>query len=186
MERRVLLAVALSIGLIFLVNVLFPPVRETVPLEFDSPSVADSPIAQRDEVSAFERETRDLTETDTAVGDVVARIDPGMDRAVQGDTIIVRSALYEYAFSTIGATLIGATLTNFETYAEDDPEGSAVQLVREGDHFLGYHIAVGGDTVRIDNREFSASRAGLDLTENTPQDSVVFVYDFPAAPPASS
>lgn len=181
MERRVLLAVALSIGLIFLINVLFPPVRETVPLEFDSPSIADSPIAQRDELSAFERETRELTETDTAVGDVVARIDPGMDRAVQGDTIIVRSALYEYAFSTIGATLIGATLTKFETYAEDDPEGSAVQLVREGDHLLGYRIAVGGDTVRIDNREFSASRASLDLTENTPQDSVVFVYDFPGS-----
>jgi len=177
MERRVLLAVALSIGLIFLVNVLFPP-PEAVSPEFDIPTVVDSSIEQRDDVPELVAGPEEPIEAET--NDVLARVDIGTE-PVQGESIVVQSGLYEYKFSTVGATLTGATLTEFEAYAEGDPEGSAVQLVRAGDQLLGYRIAVGADTVRIDNREFSASRTELNLTENMAQDSIVFTYEFPGS-----
>jgi len=176
MERRVLLAVALSIGLIFLVNVVFPPTQRPVQ-EFDVPAAADSSSTQPDDLPALESELPELE--DTPISDVVARIDPVS--TPQGDTVVVRSGLYEYTFSTVGATLVGAKLNEFEAYDNEDLEGDAVQLVRDGDQFLGYRIAVGGDTVRIDNRAFSASQVRLDLNENTPRDSVVFTYEFPGS-----
>ncbi len=179
MERRVVLAVALSIGLIFLINVLFPPVQQTDSPDTDFSAVADSSSVQAGEVPSLEPEVRDSVEPDTPLSDVAARIDPSA--VAQGDTVVVRSGLYEYSFSTVGATLVGARLTEFDSFAEEDPSGSSVQLVRENDQFLGYRIAVGGDTVRVDNREFSASRASLDLTEATPRDSVTFTYEFPGS-----
>ncbi|TFG63425.1 MAG: membrane protein insertase YidC, partial [Gemmatimonadales bacterium] len=42
-------------------------------------------------------------------------------------------------------------------------------------------IAVGGDTVRVDNRAFSVSRRSLELSESTPRDSVEFTYEFPGS-----
>ncbi|MFQ5529031.1 MAG: membrane protein insertase YidC [Gemmatimonadota bacterium] len=178
MERRVLLAVALSIGLIFLVNVLFPPVPRSIPPDFDVSIPTDSltrPATQDREPEPIEPELPEETPSDA-----MANIGPGA-APVSGDTIVVSSDLYEYSFSTVGAALVGATLREFEAYGEGDPEGSAVQLVRDGDRFLGYRIAVGGDTVRVDNREFSASRSEVVLSENSPRDSLVFTYEFPGS-----
>lgn len=178
MERRVLLAVALSIGLIFLVNVLFPPVPQTVPsLGGDSTAqVAAEPEPGLPEV--VEDQVGE-TLTEQPPGDALARIDPGP--AVQGDTIVVRSDLYEFTFSTVGATLVGARLKRFEAYGDEDPEGARVNLIRPGDRFLGYQVAIGADTVRIDNREFSPSTTELRLSVNSPRDSLVFSYDFPGS-----
>ena len=175
MERRVLLAVALSIGLIFLVNVLFPPVPQELPsFGEDTTVAAEEPAAG---LPAIETVPTEEALTDQEPSDVMARIDPGV--SVQGDTIVVRSDLYEFEFSTIGASLVSARLNEFEAYGEDVPAGSRVNLVRTGDAFLGYRIAVGGDTVRIDNREFSASRDDILITAEAPRDSLVFHYDFP-------
>lgn len=182
MERRVLLAVALSIGLIFLVNVVFPPAKGPVPLDLEAPVSADSPTARADETPALVEQGLDLGRESVTepAAQPMARIGPGA-APVRGDTIVVRSDLYEHAFSTIGATVVSATLTLFEAYGEDDPAMSPVQLVREGDHFLGYRIVVAGDTVRIDNVEFSVSRRRLNLSENTPRDSLEFTYEFPGS-----
>jgi YidC/Oxa1 family membrane protein insertase len=178
MEKRVLLAVALSIGLIFLVNVLFPPVPQTVPAfgEDSTAQVATEPAPDLAEVTGDEVGE---TLTDDTPGDAMARIDPGM--TVQGDTILVRSDLYEFAFSTVGAALVSARLNEFEAYGEDDPEGSRVDLVRRGDSFLGYQVAIGADTVHVNNREFSVARREISLSANSPRDSLVFSYDFPGS-----
>lgn len=177
MEKRVLLAVVLSIGLIFLVNVIFPPVQRSVPPDFDV--VADTGTLPAPDTAggAPDPGAQDLPEPPS--GDAMARIDPA--QPASGDTIVVRSGLYEYSFSTIGAALVSATLSEFQAYGEGNAEGSPVQLVREGDRFLGYLIAVGGDTVRVDNREFSASRREVNLSENSPRDSLVFTYEFPGS-----
>ncbi|MFV1981549.1 MAG: hypothetical protein ACC655_10380, partial [Rhodothermia bacterium] len=108
MEKRVLLAVALSIGLIFLVNVVFPPVREPVPLDFETPAAVDSPTTQAGETRALIDEEFDLGGLPVAepVAEPMARIDPGA-APVRGDTIVVRSGLYEHVFSTVGATIVG-------------------------------------------------------------------------------
>jgi YidC/Oxa1 family membrane protein insertase len=177
MEKRVLLAVVLSIGLIFLVNILFPPVQRSVPPDFEvAGDTGTLPPTGPDE-GAPDQGAEALPEQ--ATGDAMARIEPAQE--VSGDTIVVRSGLYEYAFSTVGAALVNATLTEFEAYGEGVEEGSRVQLVREGDRFLGYRIAVGSDTVRVDNREFSVSRRDVTLSESSPRDSLIFTYEFPGS-----
>ena len=180
MERRVLLAVALSIGLIFLVNVLFPPVPQPTQPQLGTPGDSTSAVAEPPR--GLPAETDDAvgeTLTNQAPGDAMARIEPGV--TVEGDTILVRSDLYEFAFSTIGAALVSARLNEFEAYGDDVPDGTRVDLVRAGDSFLGYQVAIGADTVQVHNREFSASKSEVFLSANTPRDSLVFSYDFPGS-----
>jgi YidC/Oxa1 family membrane protein insertase len=179
MERRVLLAVALSIGLIFLVNVLFPPAPQTLQSfgEDSTSQVVSEPAPGLPE--SPEDETPQTLTDQQVPGEAMARIDPGA--TVQGDTIVVRSDLYEFSFSTVGAALVSARLTEFEAYGDEVEEGSRVDLVRSGDSFLGYRVAVGADTVRVDTREFTASRADLSLSPGSPRDSLVFEYDFPGS-----
>lgn len=192
MERRVLLAVVLSIGLIFLVNTLFPPVQppplppasDTIAAPGDRPDTAleggpegvDEGVLEADGAAEDGEVAGD---GETADPGAVARITGA--RELEADTIVVRSELYEYAFSTRGASVVGARLLNFESYAEGDPEGAPVELVPEGGRFFDYGIVVGSDTVRLADRSFTPSRPGFELSADAPRDSLGFVYEFPGA-----
>lgn len=184
MERRILLAVVLSIGLIFLVNTLFPPVQpppappvsDTVATAGDRPDTAREGVDDEIDEGVFEADG--VVEDDAAADpDAVARITGTQE--LEADTIVVRSELYEYAFSTRGASVVGARLLDFESYAEEDPEGAPVELVPEGGRFFDYGIVVGGDTVRLADRPFTPSDPGIELSADTPRDSLRFVYEFP-------
>lgn len=193
MERRVLLAVVLSIGLILLVNILFPPVPAPVQRPAaDSVVAVDSPDAAVDTTRAADAPfggDRDAGGDTGRAGGQRAAAGDSTDRgalaritgeeAPPGDTVRVRTALAEYEFSTRGASLIGARLLEFESYAEEDEEGARVQLVPRGDRFFGYGIAVGRDTVSVANRIFEASSSSLELSSESPRDSVTFTFDFP-------
>lgn len=194
MERRVLLAVVLSIGLILLVNILFPPVPAPVERPpVDTVTVADSPDAASDSVreptaplgedldggtdtGRADGQARQEVAPDTADAEAMARITG--EEAPPEDTVRVRSALAEYEFSTRGAALIAARLLEFESYAEEDEEGDPVQLVPPGDRFFSYGIAVGSDTVGVSNLTFEPSATSLELSAESPRDSLVFVHQF--------
>jgi YidC/Oxa1 family membrane protein insertase len=178
MERRVLLAVVLSIGLIFLVQVMFPtappprraPVGDTVAVvDTVRPAVGDT--AERETARPELPAPRD-----TAAGEMAEAPDRA---AFLPDTIHVLTDLYEYDFSTRGAALVGARLREFDSYAEGDPDSALVELVPEGERFFTYGVAVGGDTVRIGDMEFSASSSGIELSPGHPTDSLAFTYTFP-------
>ncbi|MFW6088131.1 MAG: membrane protein insertase YidC [Gemmatimonadota bacterium] len=182
MERRVLLAVVLSIGLIFLVNTLFPPVQPP-----PAPPASDTVVAAPEDGGEDAEAEREQDEdgvaegvVEGAGGDEAADPDGGAEE-VEADTIVVRSELYEYAFSTRGASVVGARLLNFRSYAEGDPEDAPVELVPEGGHFFDYGIVVGGDTVRLADRSFTPSGPGFELSPDAPRDSLGFVYEFPGA-----
>jgi YidC/Oxa1 family membrane protein insertase len=185
MERRILLAAVLSIGLIFLVNTLFPPVQP--PRAPPAPLATDTVISPSGAADGDSDAPAEPAETDAVlpgVGtdepadpDAAARI--GGEAELEADTIMVRSELYEYALSTRGASVVGARLLNFQSYAEGDPEGAPVELVPEGGSFLGYGIVVGSDTVRLTNRSFTPTGSGLELSAAAPRDSLGFVYEFP-------
>jgi YidC/Oxa1 family membrane protein insertase len=185
MERRILLAAVLSIGLIFLVNTLFPPVQPPrappAPLATDT-VISPSGAADGDSDAPAEPAEPDAVlpgvgTDEPADPDAAARI--GGEAELEADTIMVRSELYEYALSTRGASVVGARLLNFQSYAEGDPEGAPVELVPEGGSFLGYGIVVGSDTVRLTNRSFTPTGSGLELSAAAPRDSLGFVYEFP-------
>jgi YidC/Oxa1 family membrane protein insertase len=173
-----LLAVVLSIGLIFLVQVLFPtaPPPRSIPAG-DTTAVVDSSAPASDTAGQAAPGAAELPAPSDTAADVVV----GASGAVgfEPDTIRVRTDLYEYDFSTRGAALVGARLREFESYAEGDPEGSLVNLVPEGRRFFTYGLAVGGDTVRVDDVEFTASSSMIDLSSGHPADSLTFTYTFP-------
>ena len=83
------------------------------------------------------------------------------------DTVMVRSGLYEYAVSTRGARLIGARLLRFRSMAADDHDG-VVDLVRPGDGLFAMSLVAGGDTVRLDDVQFTPSATDLKVSGPTP------------------
>lgn len=193
MERRILLAAVLSIGLILLVNLLFPPVPPPAGPPASEPMAAADTAAREGplpEGGAAEGPTPEAevpavgagqaigAAADTTGGAAADRI-TGARAPLEADTVVVRSDLYEYAFSTRGAALVGARLLAFQSYTEGDPEGAPVDLVPENERFFRYGIAVGEDTVRMDERAFTPSATTLALAGEGARDSLVFTYDFP-------
>jgi YidC/Oxa1 family membrane protein insertase len=181
MERRVVLAVVLTIGVIFLSNRLFPP-PEPPPGQVVPDSVAvsgDAPSTERDAGLVEEP-----TPGDTV--DAESQTEPGADIEVAGlseqpaDTVTVTTDLVRLQFSTRGASLMSAELLEYESYTPNGTEDHSAQLVRDGDRVFGYRVVVAGDTIRLDGQSFTANRSELTLTENHRRDSLVFRYPFPS------
>ena len=176
MEKRVVLAVVLTVAVIFLTNVLFPPVRSPTgpgPAETDS-------LVRGPQVEAGARELAAVTEPSFVVDSVETGILAGAP-PVQGDTIVVRSDLYELHFSTLGASLISARLFEYESYSVRANGDDRVELVRPGDRLFGYRVAAGGDTASLGDRLFTADRLEITLGEQTESDSLRLSYEFPGS-----
>ncbi len=176
MEKRVVLAVVLTVAVIFLTNVLFPPVRSPTgpgPAETDS-------LVQDPQVEAGDREPAAVAEPSFVVDSAESGLLAGAP-TVQGDTIVVRSDLYELQFSTLGASLISARLFEYESYSFRDNGDDRAQLVRPGDRLFGYRVAAGGDTAALGDRLFTADRREITLGEQTESDSLRLSYEFPGS-----
>jgi YidC/Oxa1 family membrane protein insertase len=89
-------------------------------------------------------------------------------------TVVVRSPLYEYRFSTRGAALQGAELLKYASYVR---RGQHVQLVPEGDSdVLAHRVALGRDTVDLRAAPFQPSATRLDLRAGGPGQMLTFRY----------
>jgi YidC/Oxa1 family membrane protein insertase len=176
MERRLLIAVGLMLGVIALTNLLFPPPRPEAPAE-----VADTAAVVAEErvpgaLEGLEEEQQaEAPREDAPHEELVERpVDPARDAAI--DTIEVVSPLYRLLFLTQGATLVSAQLSTYSSYAPDDLESARVELVRPGDRMLGFRVAVGPDSVDLSDRPFEASAREITLSEASPRDSLTFRY----------
>ncbi len=176
MERRLLIAIGLMLGVIALTNLVFPPLRT------DSPQgAADTAAAVKDTARsggldplAGARQVGELLE-EVPTEPVEDRLaDPGRDGPA--DTIQVVSPLYRLRFVTRGAALVSAQLSTYGSYAPDDPESVPVELVRPGDRLLGFRVAVGPDTLDLSDRPFEASASEITVSEGSPRDSLTFHY----------
>ncbi len=169
-----MLAVVLTIAVIFLTNVLFPPVRQPA----GEPSL-DADTAAAQEITNPETSSTEPSFAAPEEGRTEeARLPADVVRP-DADTIIVRSDLYEYRFSTLGATLIGARLLEYESYAPRENGDDRVQLVRPDDALFGYRISAAGDTASLEQRLFEADRDRITLTGKAGADSLRFTYEFP-------
>ncbi len=176
MERRLLIAIGLMLGVIALTNLLFPPVRT------EAPSAATDTAAVATDVSADSArrsgglDTTDESRPELAPSEPVEErlADPGRDVPV--DTIHVVSPLYHLRFVTRGAALVSAQLSTYRSYAPGDEEPVPVELVRPGDRLLGFQVAVGPDTLDLSDRPFEASAREITLSERSPRDSLTFHY----------
>lgn len=178
MEKRVVLAVVLTVAVIFLTNVLFPPPPAPVRTEQPAPdSLVQETAVEPDSGTAPPATRPSLTGDSTATVGL-----PGVERALEGDTIVVRSDLYELRFTTLGASLIGARLLEYESYAARANGDDRVQMIRPGDRLFGYRVAAAGDTASLRNRLFTADRTELTLGEDSGPDSLRLSYQFPGSP----
>ncbi|UCG74602.1 MAG: YidC/Oxa1 family insertase periplasmic-domain containing protein [Gemmatimonadota bacterium] len=181
MERRLLLAIGLMLGVILLANLLFPPRNIPPPAgDGDSAILRREPPAPEtpDGVPAVRPQSRGLPAADDVVG--MAEEEPPADALAEllddqpADTIEVSSPLYRLKFVTRGAALVSAGLPRYRSYAPEDPDSASAELVRPGDRLLGFRVAAGADTVDLSERLFEPSAREIRLTEGSPLDSLVF------------
>ena len=170
MERRLLLAIAAMIAVMVLSNVLFPPVDRPMPGSgADSVSLAGADTAA-DTLAAGVADpapdTGALPGLEPEAEEVAERLARPSEQAVPaagaGDTVVVRSDLYEYRFATRGAALVVAWLLEYPNFAPDANDGP-VEIIRPGDRILGYRVAVGRDTLALHDVEFEASTRELEV-----------------------
>ena len=188
MEKRVVLAVVLTIGVIFLSNLLFPaPELPPGQVVADSAQVdGGTPAPQVEAVEGLDPEAGSRADGPQGVPDPVVQDDPEVTGDPVGlaeepaDTVVVTTDLARYEFTTRGAALLSAELLDYESYTPNGTEDHVAQLVRDGDRLFGYRVVVGGDTVRLDGQSFTVDRTDLRVTETHPRDSLVFRYPFPS------
>lgn len=154
MEKRFALFLVLTAALFGLQMWLFP-----APKPADAPPAADSVAAAPVAAPA---------------GAAAALAQQPAAAAAPAQTVVVRSPLYEYRFSTRGAALVGATLTRYASYVV--PNGK-VQLVPEGvTDVLGQRVVVGRDTLDLRAASFTASAPSLTLAEGGAPQSLTFRF----------
>ncbi len=187
MEKRVVLAVVLTIGVIFLSNVLFPgpELPPAPPAAADSTAMVDGEVSAdldtTPRVGADEQTTLEGAEPGTELPDDAAEELPGQVVAeAPADTISVTTDLLELQFSTLGAALLSAEILEYESFTANGDGDRRAQLIRDGDRVFGFRVAMGGDTVRLDSRVFEVDRRELRVDEGNPRDSLVFRYPFPS------
>jgi YidC/Oxa1 family membrane protein insertase len=187
-ELRFLLAVALMIGVLVVSNLMFPP----IPPEEEPGYVApDSAAALLEEPGTPAGAGDSAIPGDLVTGAVEAG-DPlagvlGQTEAVapeQGvaaeSTVMVEGPLYSYTFSTLGARLLSARLSQFESFTF---EGDVELLYPDGGAAFGVRLQVDDQTVDLTGQTFQAEPAnGLRLSEGGGARTLTFSYQHPTQP----
>lgn len=180
-EARLVLAVVLMMGVVVLVNVVFPP--------------APPPGAEVGIDTAVATQAQGEP-TDTVVPDTATpeprpsapaprtRLDlPGLvaaDDSLVEDTVWVTGPLYRFGFAQRGARLVTAELLRFESLAPGSRR-EPLQLVPPGaENFLSHQWVVDDDTLDLRQALFEIHpAAGLDLTEGGSPEVLTLTYSYP-------
>jgi YidC/Oxa1 family membrane protein insertase len=150
-ERRVILAIVLMLIVAVLPSILFPP-KAT-----DRRKVA--------------RPERDTTRATPAPAQSAAPARPSVlpsahPSVASAETVWVTSPLYRLGFSTRGAALVSAALTQYRSFAPGD-SGAPVQLVPPGLPLLTAALATGGDTTVLSDWQLAPSARRLQVGQDT-------------------
>jgi len=144
-ERRLILAILLMLGVLVVPSILFPPKRPVGPTGARADSTA------RLEPAA--------PESATAAPLLIGR-PPERSARAPAETVWVTSPLYRLGFSTRGAALVRAELLAYRSFAPAD-SGRAVQLVPPGQSWLVYARTGESDTIALSDWSFSPSAVAL-------------------------
>ncbi len=148
MDRRVLLAVVLMMGIALLPALIFK--RPPVPPRADSTLVTAPPPAALPRAPAV----APAADTGGAVPEVPERV------------VRVSSPLYTYGVSTRGARLVEAKLAKYRSMAVADGDGPA-ELLPPDSELLGLRVLAGGDTLSLRDWDFTPSAESLAVTGET-------------------
>jgi YidC/Oxa1 family membrane protein insertase len=146
MDRRLLLAIALMLGVALLPSILWPPKRPAA--------------GQRAADTVGPGTVVDAPPSPAPPPAVEAPVTSVMPPAPAADTapersVVVESDLYRFEFSTAGARLRAATPREYRAFAPTD--SGAAQMLPADSRLLAYGFVVGPDTL-----DFTASRFAPD------------------------
>ena len=162
MEKRLVLAMVLTALVLVVIPRLFqtpPIVTSTVPVDSTRagrPADSGNVLLQRPETSTV------APGTGTGVapaGGFVAM--PAETTLITPPPVADSAPTATYRFTNQGATLTGVELFRYRALT---PRGGNVQLAREGEALLRYRLALGQDTVSLDNITFRGELTGQTLT----------------------
>lgn len=182
-EKRIILAVVLMLGVVALVNVLFPPQRPPQPVQQPdsvelSPADVTLPTAGQEETLQGQLPIADDAQ---AVPEIVP---PTAVVAAEGpqaeDTVWVSSPIYRFGFAQRGGRLVSAEMLQFESLAEET-KGQPVQLVPPGaEDFFTHQWLVGDDTLDLRRVQFDIQpRTGVSLASNGQPQVLTLTYRYP-------
>ena len=149
MDRRLLLAIALMLGVTIVPSLIWPPQRPAPPTRGADSVTPEPPADSASTVSPT------IPGPVAAAPEVATPVTPLADTGL-ARTVVVESDLYRYEFSTRGARLQSATLHEYRAFAPTD--SGPAQLLPESSRLLAYTFVVGRDTL-----DFAASQFVPDL-----------------------
>ncbi len=179
-ESRFVLAISLMILVLVGTNILFPPIR---PEALDLPGIgADAGALGPSNGTAtppLEIPSMPDVRTPAAVA-----AETTADEAPPARDVVVQGPLYRFTFSSRGANLRSAVLTDFVSFAENQlDEGGLVELIPDGSGALGSRIQVGENVLDLTDQPFDVvPRDGLTLREGGPPQTLTFTYRHPTTP----
>ncbi|MDH4043404.1 MAG: membrane protein insertase YidC [Gemmatimonadota bacterium] len=150
MDRRLLLAILLMLGVTIVPSLLWPPQRPPVP----APGTEDTAVTALPPATPVAGPSTTTRTTVPAVPGLTEQ-EPLPDEPSAERRVVVESDLYRYEFTTQGARLLGATLLQYRALVSTD-SGTA-QLLPPNSRLLAYAFVVGGDTLPFDRATFEAN-----------------------------
>jgi YidC/Oxa1 family membrane protein insertase len=160
MDRRLILALTLGVGVIFLSNWLFPP---TAPTKAPAASaVADTSVAAPSGAAAAGQSAATLPSVVPAIGATPGAAPVAVPAPAETLTLALPRATYR--FSTLGATLVGVTLREFRSLRVAG-DSSPVELARRGEPLFRYSLVVPGDTISLAGVAFTPARSTTTAAE---------------------
>ncbi len=161
MERRVVLAIALAVAVLFITPRLFPPARRPVP-----------PAATR--VDTAQQASPNVALSPQRTVEVTTLADSSIARA---DTISITSAQAAYRFRSLGAELESVQLPEFTAL---NSTSGTVRLDSPWDPLLSYSVVLPNDTILLQRTVFAgvvdASGRSVEYRGRAKQLSVVLRY----------
>lgn len=181
-EKRLLLAVVLMLGVVFAVNLLFPPPR---------PPQGGVGVDTDEMATAVEPATEPLADSlPVAAAPPALRVDslPATEMATprgatEEDTVWVTGPLYRLGFASRGGRLVSAIMQEFESLAPET-KGEPVELVpAHASNFFSHQWVIGDDTLDLRGAPFEISPAdGLTLHADGEPKVLALTYRLPGTP----
>src|ERR1700737_3917960 len=167
MDKRFFIALFLSLVVVAIAQLLFPPAK-TTPGSRLSPAGDSSTRLKNARVSAAASSS--LPSANPTTAPLVTRISstttPAAGQAVV-ETTTVNTAKAIYKFTNIGAAPVSIVMRDYRNRSASE---GLVDLAAEGSPLLGYRLVTPGDTIDLSKIPFALSRArnagGEEVTHN--------------------
>jgi YidC/Oxa1 family membrane protein insertase len=154
MDRKLLLAIALIVGVAVLPAILWPPERRAPPPEQVMDTAGAAPPVVSEPAAPPPQAAPQPTPT--------AAPPPAGD-TVSARTVVVEGDVYRYVFSARGARPIAARLLRYQSFAAGD--SGAAEILPPDTRFLAYAFVVGADTLRLSDWTFESDTDTLHVQQ---------------------